>query len=217
MINKIKKLIIIFLFYLFINLYNLNKLNTNNIMRLTTCTAKYNWNKINNRNLNNTNINNTNINNTNKKDILNDVRCEISAGNINIKLVDDLTKLLENANAENDDLTKLLKNADTENSHLTRLLENTYTEKSRLTMIIENNHTEITFINKRNAGERLYLEQQIAELLTDDTQCSICMSQKKNAAFVACGHLCACTECAEKCHGVCPLCKTKGSFIKIYQ
>ena len=200
-------------------------------MRLTTCTAKYNWNKINNRNLNNTNINNTNINNTNKKDILNDVRCEISTGNINIKLVehltmlvenahaenDDLTKLLENAHAENDDLTKLLKNADTENSHLTRLLENTHTEKSRLTMIIENNHTEITFINKRNTGERLYLEQQIAELLTDDTQCSICMSQKKNAAFVACGHLCACTECAEKCDGVCPLCKTKGSFIKIYQ
>ena len=53
--------------------------------------------------------------------------------------------------------------------------------------------------------------------ITDATQCNICMLNTKSHAFIECGHLCVCAECAPKCDNKCPICRTVSCAIKIYQ
>jgi hypothetical protein len=89
-----------------------------------------------------------------------------------------------------------------------------------LMMLVERTQAEVTLLKIKNTDLQkmtICLEQHVDALLTDDNQCSVCMAQKKNSAFVECGHLCVCSECAPKCNDKCPLCKTIGKFIKIYQ
>ena len=96
-----------------------------------------------------------------------------------------------------------------------------------LLILVEKTQEEVTLLKEKKAelhntnnmlqDRVVCLEQQISDLLTDDNQCSVCMAQKKNSAFIVCGHLCVCSECAPKCRRSCPLCQTKGGFIKIYQ
>jgi len=47
--------------------------------------------------------------------------------------------------------------------------------------------------------------------------CSICYSKDSDAAFIPCGHNCACIECARKCEA-CPVCRVPfDDIMKIYK
>ena len=51
----------------------------------------------------------------------------------------------------------------------------------------------------------------------DDEHCIICFDKKITTAFIPCGHLCCCYECAKKCKKKCPMCrKSNKSIQKIY-
>jgi hypothetical protein len=55
---------------------------------------------------------------------------------------------------------------------------------------------------------------------TPGEQCSICMNDAKDHAFIPCGHLCACASCAKAViadSGLCPICRaTTSSFLKCF-
>ena len=52
----------------------------------------------------------------------------------------------------------------------------------------------------------------------DDENCIICFDKKITTAFIPCGHLCCCFECAKKCKKKCPMCrKSNKSIQKIYK
>ena len=56
-----------------------------------------------------------------------------------------------------------------------------------LTMLLEKTQEEVTLLKKKNTNLQkivLWFEQQVEDLLTEDNQCSVCMSQKKDSAFV---------------------------------
>ena len=51
----------------------------------------------------------------------------------------------------------------------------------------------------------------------DEEYCIICFDKKITTAFIPCGHLCCCFECAKKCKKKCPMCrKSNKSIQKIY-
>ena len=47
-------------------------------------------------------------------------------------------------------------------------------------------------------------------------ECSICMSAKKDAVFVECGHMMCCFDCGKTLNSKCPICRKTGKIIKIY-
>lgn len=59
----------------------------------------------------------------------------------------------------------------------------------------------------------------ICEQSTDEnTQCNICLTNKKNYACIPCGHLCMCGDCANQIDDKCPICKNKFTIVmKIFQ
>ena len=62
-----------------------------------------------------------------------------------------------------------------------------------------------------------------------DKLCCVCLTQEKCMAFAVCGHLCVCETCFHRLPAVeeinsikfrnklCPICKSPGFGIKIYQ
>ena len=42
---------------------------------------------------------------------------------------------------------------------------------------------------------------------TGDDTCSICLDRTIDSAFIPCGHQTACTECARRLEGPCPICR----------
>ena len=47
--------------------------------------------------------------------------------------------------------------------------------------------------------------------------CAVCYINKINAAFIPCGHLCCCYNCALECNKKCPICRSNSVLIqKIY-
>lgn len=45
--------------------------------------------------------------------------------------------------------------------------------------------------------------------------CSVCMDEEKDHAFVVCGHLCVCRNCAQQCNGKCPICRSNSNYMRI--
>jgi hypothetical protein len=51
---------------------------------------------------------------------------------------------------------------------------------------------------------------------TAGDECVVCLENKREVAFVACGHLCVCADCAPWVNA-CPLCRAPGEkWVKIY-
>ena len=89
--------------------------------------------------------------------------------------------------------------------------------------------------NKQVKDEELSLAFESSCSLKDnvdienDNLCCVCLTREKNMAFVPCGHKCICATCFNKLQPssqidrqdifiikTCPICKTKGFAIKIY-
>jgi hypothetical protein len=55
------------------------------------------------------------------------------------------------------------------------------------------------------------------KIINDSKKCSCCLLNDQNTAFIPCGHLCCCHECAIKCNKICPICRQQSYLIqKIY-
>jgi len=51
----------------------------------------------------------------------------------------------------------------------------------------------------------------------EEETCIVCFDKKITTAFIPCGHLCCCYDCAHKCNKKCPMCRKKNKTIqKIY-
>lgn len=62
--------------------------------------------------------------------------------------------------------------------------------------------------------ENLTLTEPPTGYSTND--CIICMSAKKNAIFIPCGHMSCCLDCAKNCKKICPICRKKGKVNQVY-
>ena len=71
--------------------------------------------------------------------------------------------------------------------------------------------------NEKNQLQTVIQAQQkvLEDELTEDTQCNICMSKPKDHAYIVCGHMCTCGDCAQVWGENCPLCRTVSSYVKI--
>lgn len=60
-------------------------------------------------------------------------------------------------------------------------------------------------------------EDDVLEM-SSNKACAICLSKKANVAFINCGHMVSCEECANKLkRGKCPICRKKIlKILKIY-
>lgn len=47
------------------------------------------------------------------------------------------------------------------------------------------------------------------------TQCCVCLNTPANYANTSCGHCCLCLDCVERVRNVCPICRSRGPFIRI--
>ena len=75
----------------------------------------------------------------------------------------------------------------------------------------------------------LLLEETISEKIeliikksiqknNDNELCCICLDNVKNCAYINCGHLCVCDNCINnKWKKKCPICKTRGNYIRIWR
>jgi hypothetical protein len=55
---------------------------------------------------------------------------------------------------------------------------------------------------------RLASERRSTDDYDSQTQCCICMSERKDHVFVQCGHMATCGNCSMQCENVCPICRT---------
>lgn len=62
----------------------------------------------------------------------------------------------------------------------------------------------------------LKIKPQEEAIVTDDDQCCVCMTKKKDHAFTGCGHMCVCGDCVDRCENKCPLCRTEGNYMRIH-
>ena len=72
--------------------------------------------------------------------------------------------------------------------------------------------------NESVEQENCKLRQELHNLKesTDESQkCKICMEGKLEIAFIPCGHIFTCTNCAPSCKN-CPLCRKPAKHLKIY-
>lgn len=53
-------------------------------------------------------------------------------------------------------------------------------------------------------------------LLSIEDACHICFERQMDCVFTPCGHQLCCSECAEQI-SVCPICKTQGSFLRVFR
>lgn len=49
---------------------------------------------------------------------------------------------------------------------------------------------------------------------TDDKICVICFDKKIDTAFIPCGHMCSCYQCASNCNLKCPVCRKENKTIQ---
>jgi len=73
----------------------------------------------------------------------------------------------------------------------------------------------------RMLGSIALIQQERRDSKLRNTECSICFSEKKCCAFIPCGHLCVCQDCAEiieqKTSPTCPICREKvESHFRVY-
>jgi len=61
------------------------------------------------------------------------------------------------------------------------------------------------------------LHNSTNKVTNTDNNCIICFDNIKTTAFIPCGHLCCCFNCADNCNLKCPICRTENKTIqKIY-
>ena len=75
---------------------------------------------------------------------------------------------------------------------------------------------EVIKLNIENIVQNSIQKYNNAEL------CCICLTNIKNCAYIHCGHMCICEECMnnnkyKKWKNKCPICKKKGTIIKIWR
>ena len=76
--------------------------------------------------------------------------------------------------------------------------------------------TDDTIVHVRKERGTYKVKKKI-KIIQAPKKCSVCLLNDQNTAFVPCGHLCCCHECATKCNKVCPICRRQSYFIqKIY-
>lgn len=90
-------------------------------------------------------------------------------------------------------------------SELIKLIE-ILKEKNQMTNLVINKmtHKEILFYN-------------CADNIIYDNLCVICFINEKTKIFTKCGHYCVCNECEAKLNNKCPICRTIGETITVYQ
>ena len=74
------------------------------------------------------------------------------------------------------------------------------------------NFIKIFIENFKNKTSKIIMAEE--RTLTD--KCCVCMRRIKNHANTNCGHMCICEVCVLRLNGKCPLCRSRGQFIKIY-
>ena len=70
-------------------------------------------------------------------------------------------------------------------------------------------------INKMTHKEILFYN--CADNIIYDNLCVICFINEKTKIFTKCGHYCVCNECEAKLNNKCPICRTIGETITVYQ
>lgn len=77
-------------------------------------------------------------------------------------------------------------------------------------------------IQKRLDTARLTLDQFLREtdscldLELSSLLCTLCMERKREVAYIECGHMVACQQCAARWKLECPVCKTAGKLLRIF-
>ena len=74
---------------------------------------------------------------------------------------------------------------------------------------------KIESLDKEICALKREKEEKQTTIIYDDTLCSICMDNKKDHAYIGCGHMCVCSGCADRWINMCPICRTPGHCIKI--
>lgn len=91
-------------------------------------------------------------------------------------------------------------------------------EKTQESILILQSIITSLEMENQEIKEKLDIMTQANKLDTDfnpDIQCSICMEQPKTHAYIECGHLCACQNCAIRIGTTCPICREDSTYIKI--
>ena len=60
------------------------------------------------------------------------------------------------------------------------------------------------------------LEKAIIKSLKQKTKCILCCNKMIDSAFIPCGHMICCFNCANKCDNLCPICRKKGNVQRIF-
>lgn len=68
-----------------------------------------------------------------------------------------------------------------------------------------------------NISKMKFYKNLCQKINRDIDKCSVCLLENRNTAFIPCGHLCCCNNCAKRCKLVCPICRNGATSIhKIY-
>lgn len=70
---------------------------------------------------------------------------------------------------------------------------------------------------QRHIGELSLISRDHLVPINSNNECILCLSGPKNAVFIPCGHLYVCIDCAIRCNGRCPLCRSFARFQQVYQ
>lgn len=72
---------------------------------------------------------------------------------------------------------------------------------------------EVAGLIKKMGKGRMFSHEKLKETLAEEIECVVCKMNKKEFAFIECGHLCVCVNCVPN-DKKCPLCREVSQNIK---
>tara|TARA_Y100000389_G_C17417548_1_gene494666 strand:- start:471 stop:1232 length:762 start_codon:yes stop_codon:yes gene_type:complete len=198
----------------------------------------YNINNDNNDNINNINndiINNNNINNiafySRNNNITNLFRNYINQTNNATTFLNSLVSIM---NICRNTLSNIINNINNTNNsenivdnipindlhNIVNILPNLMRQVNNFQNIFDTiNQERIKLLDRveQLTQDNRQLEENIEEILTPETTCTICQDAQRTHVNIVCGHMCACANCANRLNNMCPICRQEGAFIRVIQ